>query len=96
MHMPLDVAMTTLLLFIPALVPGAAAAVLLYVSHRDRPAHRWLRLGIATAGAAMWVLLVHRLEPSYLDFIIGGYATGAGAVAGALAADLTARSSRAT
>lgn len=89
---PLDTGMTTLFLFVPALVPGAAIAVLLYVSGRKGPANRWLQAGIAAAGAVMWFLLVKKLEPSYLDFIIGGYATGMGAIAGALAAYWIVRS----
>ena len=86
---PLDVAMTTVLLFVPALVPGSVTAVLLYFSRQSRPDSRWLRAVIATAGAVMWLLLVKRLDPSYLDFIMGGYAIVLGAIAGALAAGRT-------
>jgi hypothetical protein len=76
---------TTLLLFFPALIPGLIIAVLLYFSRNRDEANRSLGAVIVTAGAVMWFLLVKRLEPSYLDFIVGGYAIVAGAIAGALA-----------
>jgi hypothetical protein len=91
---PLDIAVTTLFLFVPAFVPGAAVAVLLYVSGRRGPANRWQQAGIAAAGAVLWFFLVKRLEPSYLDFIIGGWATALGALAGALAVAGIVRSAR--
>jgi hypothetical protein len=85
-HMPLDIGVTTLLLFVPALIPGVIVVVLLYLSRTKVEANRSVRAVIVTAGAVMWFLLVKKLEPSYLDFIIGGYAIVAGAMAGALTA----------
>ena len=93
MRMPLDIGVTTLLLFVPALIPGVVIAVLLYFSMIRDEAHRSVRAAIAAGGAVMWFLLVKCLEPSYLDFIIGGYAIAAGAIAGALTAAKFVRSS---
>jgi hypothetical protein len=80
MHLPLDVALTTLFLFVPALLPAAVIALLFVFS----AANRWLRAAFAFAGAVMWFVLVKRLEPGHLDFIVGGYAIALGAAAGVL------------
>ena len=81
-RLPLDAFLTTLLLFVPALVAGAAIHLIVTVL-RAGGRSGTARLVGAVAGAVAWIWLALRLEPSYLDFILGGYAIAAGALAGA-------------
>lgn len=45
----------------------------------------------AASGVALWVVLVSRLQRSYLDFIVSGYAIAAGAMVGAVLCDRMTR-----
>jgi hypothetical protein len=80
LRVPLDAGVTTLLMVFPALAFGTALYLLLLLARRTAAA----RILAALLGGALWFLLVGRLEPSYLDFIVGGYAKAAGAVAGGI------------
>ena len=77
---------TTVLLFPPALALGAGILVL---AHGALRLHSLLLARIlgAVSTAVLWALLVSRLERSYLDFIVSGYAIAAGAVVGAALGD---------
>ena len=87
---PADAIVTTLLLLVPALVAGMALfALLAWMERLGRP--RAVRIAWTGGGMAMWMWLAGRMEPSHLDFILGGYAKGAGALAGAWIAWRAAR-----
>lgn len=88
LHLPLDVLVTTLFLFVPALLPAALVQLLVVGLRRTRAA----RVTGAVVGAALWVWLARSLEPSHLDFILGGYGIAAGALAGAALVLWTRRS----
>jgi hypothetical protein len=76
-----DALLTTLLLTFPALPLGAAICLLVSLL-TTRTRHRFSAVGAGLIGAVLWVLLARRLESGYLDFILGGYAIGTGALAG--------------
>lgn len=78
-------AVTTLLLTVPALAVGVGIFLLVRAAERLGSPKAAPVVG-AVAGAGAWVLLARHLEPSYLDFILGGYAIGAGALVAALVA----------
>ncbi|HEX2091695.1 MAG TPA: DinB family protein [Longimicrobiaceae bacterium] len=78
----LEAGITSLLLAPPALLVGAGVHLLVRGAERT-PLRRAAPLLGALAGALPWVWIVRRLEPGYLDFIVGWWATGAGALAGA-------------
>ena len=82
LHLPADALLTTLFLAVPALPAGAATH--LFVSGLQAAGYPGAaRVLGGVAGAVLWVWLARHLETSYLDFILGGYAIGAGAIVGA-------------
>jgi hypothetical protein len=85
---PADAALTTALLFVPALAVGAGLHVLVRLAPYLLSAREARVLAVLTS-AGLWFVLVWRLEPSYLDFTVSGYATAAGA---AVAAYVSSRS----
>jgi hypothetical protein len=79
-RLPLEVALTGLFLFFPALGPGLVAALVARVGTK-----RWRVAVAAVAAAMLWILLVERLEPGFLDFTISIPSRAIGAAAGWLA-----------
>jgi hypothetical protein len=89
-------------------VPGAALSALM-IAAASLPVAVLLILGIrilqrrvqravlqgasALVGGGAWIWLMRELEPSFLDFKVGWYATGAGAAVAAFAAWNAARQS---
>lgn len=76
-----DAAITTVFLMLPS-IPLGAGVHLLVSMVRARGSHPLATAGAALVGAGAWVWLARGLEASYLDFILGGYAIGAGALMG--------------
>lgn len=80
-RLPLDALLTTVLMFVPALLLGAGVHLLVRgAMSLERPGITRV-VGVG-AGAGSWVWLAGRMETSYLDFILGWYAIGAGAIVG--------------
>ena len=82
LRLPLDALVTALLLLVPALIPAALVQMLVVGLRRAGKPGTGRAVG-AVVGAALWVWLARAVEPSHLDFILGGYAIAAGALAGA-------------
>jgi hypothetical protein len=76
-----DVLVTTALLALPLLPVGAMVHLGAGALAR-RTGQRGAAVAVGLCGGLVWVWLARRLEVSYLDFILGGYAIGAGALAG--------------
>ena len=76
-----DTLLTTALLVIP-LLPLAVAVRLAARLLGDRAGARAGAVVAGVAGGLCWVWLARRLEVSYLDFILGGYAIALGGLAG--------------
>lgn len=81
-----EACITAVLLFPLALLLGGGV---LTAAHLARRLHSLLlaRIVGAASGVALWVVLVSRLQRSYLDFIVSGYAIAAGAMVGAVLCD---------
>ena len=86
----LDAGITTVLFFPFALLIGAATwGVARFAADRLSDGAALVAAGLV--GLLLWGLAVRWMEPSYLDFIVSGYAVLAGAVAGAALAGVARR-----
>jgi hypothetical protein len=82
-HGVLESVVTTIMVVLPTLIIGVAMQVLLVILQRFGVVRNGPLIA-AAAGGVMFALLIRRLEPSYLDFIISWYAVAIGAMAGGL------------